>query len=205
MGLRSTLARVFHGKCVGFDSGMDIRGGYSQLRHRVPSTCFSLDSASVFNEGNSSKDESNVDVVVIHNWNIFNWAENRRRRSWGDRGSFAHPFPQHVQMLNGGIYTSLRRVIGFFSSRPKWDPLTWGECVLPSFGSGKGKGVEESQFRRGDRHCGTRGILYMSFVLHSLHSYFRRINNFRGAHTLIKNQIKSKSFIFPQPIRYMHL
>ncbi len=36
-------------KCVGVDSGVDIRWGYSQLRHRVPYTdtpCFSLDSAS---------------------------------------------------------------------------------------------------------------------------------------------------------------
>jgi hypothetical protein len=27
-------------KCVGVDPGVDIRGGYSQLRHRVPYTMF---------------------------------------------------------------------------------------------------------------------------------------------------------------------
>jgi len=32
--------RVAHGKCVGVDSGVDIRGGYSQLRHRVTYTIF---------------------------------------------------------------------------------------------------------------------------------------------------------------------
>ncbi len=30
--------RVAHGKCVGLDSGVDIRWGYSELRHRVPYT-----------------------------------------------------------------------------------------------------------------------------------------------------------------------
>jgi hypothetical protein len=28
--------RATHGKCVGVDSGVDMRGGFSQLRHRVP-------------------------------------------------------------------------------------------------------------------------------------------------------------------------
>ncbi len=31
---------VAHGTCVGVDSGLDLRGGYSQHRHRVPSTMF---------------------------------------------------------------------------------------------------------------------------------------------------------------------
>ncbi len=31
---------VAHGKCVGVDSGVDIRWGYSQLRHRVQHTIF---------------------------------------------------------------------------------------------------------------------------------------------------------------------
>jgi hypothetical protein len=34
-----------HGKCVGIDSGVDIRRGYSQLRHKVPFIMFSMDSA----------------------------------------------------------------------------------------------------------------------------------------------------------------
>jgi hypothetical protein len=40
IGLESTLAyrvaQYAHGKCVGVESGVDIRWGYSQLRHRVP-------------------------------------------------------------------------------------------------------------------------------------------------------------------------
>jgi hypothetical protein len=34
IGLRSTLARVPHGKCVGVDPGVDLRRGYSQRRLR---------------------------------------------------------------------------------------------------------------------------------------------------------------------------
>ena len=61
------------------------------------------------------------------------------------------------------------RVLGFFSSRPNWDsptPSPAGECVpltLGSVGGGGyalvcGRGLGESQFRRGDRHCCTLGI-----------------------------------------------
>jgi hypothetical protein len=51
-----------------------------------------------------------------------------------------------------------------FSSRWNWDsptPLSAGECAPPPFGTGGGrahslaaKGVGESQFQRGDIHCG---------------------------------------------------
>jgi hypothetical protein len=56
------------------------------------------------------------------------------------------------------------RVLGFISSLPNWDsptPSPSGECAPPPFGSGGGahllarEGVGESQFRRGDIHCGT--------------------------------------------------
>ncbi len=37
------------------------------------------------------------------------------------------------------LYTAHSLVLGFFSSRPNWDPpSTAGECVPPSFGSGGG-------------------------------------------------------------------
>jgi hypothetical protein len=57
-------------------------------------------------------------------------------------------------------------VLGFFSSRPNWDPLTLspaGECVPLPFGSGwgiqslAGEGVGGSSSDEG-RHCGTQGI-----------------------------------------------
>jgi hypothetical protein len=56
IGLRSTLAKgcpkmSMNGKCVGVDSGLEsghkMRNEDSQLRHTVPYTLFSLDSASV--------------------------------------------------------------------------------------------------------------------------------------------------------------
>ncbi len=41
LGIKSRLWHwVAHGKCTGVDSGVDIRWGYSQLRHRVPYTMF---------------------------------------------------------------------------------------------------------------------------------------------------------------------
>jgi hypothetical protein len=51
-------------------------------------------------------------------------------------------------------------VLGFFSSCPNRDSRITspaGDCVLLSSGSGAGEGVWGSQFRRGDRHCGTLG------------------------------------------------
>jgi hypothetical protein len=65
------------------------------------------------------------------------------------------------------------RVLSLLSSRPNWDspnPSHAGECVVctppPPSGWGGGGGVslacgrggEEAQFQRGDRHCGTLGI-----------------------------------------------
>jgi hypothetical protein len=56
------------------------------------------------------------------------------------------------------------RVLSFFSSRRNWDfpnPLPAGEYASPPLVPGGGahslarKGVGESQFRRGDIHCGT--------------------------------------------------
>jgi hypothetical protein len=46
-GIRLRSTPNAHDKCVGVDLEVDIRWGYSQLRHRVPShtRCFSLDSA----------------------------------------------------------------------------------------------------------------------------------------------------------------
>ncbi len=58
------------------------------------------------------------------------------------------------------------RVLGFLSSRLNWDllaPSPAGKCA-PRFGSGGGHtGLREkgSQFRRGDRHCGTLGIFVL--------------------------------------------
>ncbi len=56
------------------------------------------------------------------------------------------------------------RVISVFSCRRNWDyptPLAAGECAPLPFGLGGGRahslageGLEESQFRRGDIHCG---------------------------------------------------
>jgi hypothetical protein len=55
-------------------------------------------------------------------------------------------------------------VLGFFSSRPNWDPpipSPAAECV-PHLVQGVQfacrRGLGGSQFRRGDRHCGTLGI-----------------------------------------------
>ncbi len=68
-------------------------------------------------------------------------------------------------------------MLSFFSSRPNWDsptPLHAGECVpshLPSLVPGgrahslRERGWGESQFRRGDIHCGTLDVLYMYFVV----------------------------------------
>ncbi len=58
-------------------------------------------------------------------------------------------------------------MLSFLSSRPNWDhptPSHAGECVpLPPLVPGGstfagGEGFGESQFRRGDRHCGALGI-----------------------------------------------
>ncbi len=75
-----------------------------------------------------------------------------------------------------------------FSSRWNWDsptPLAAGECALPPFGPGgrahslPAKGVGESQFQRGDIHCGALYILilcgghYLSlFDLVCTHMYY---------------------------------
>ncbi len=65
-------------------------------------------------------------------------------------------------------------MLNFFSSRPNWDyptPSPAGERVLPPFGSGggthslAGEEVGGSQFRRGDRHCGTLGKYCISLPL----------------------------------------
>jgi hypothetical protein len=58
------------------------------------------------------------------------------------------------------------RVLGFFSSRQNWDPPPpHPRASVPPFGFGGGghirlreRGAVESQFGRGDRHCGTLGI-----------------------------------------------
>ncbi len=53
------------------------------------------------------------------------------------------------------------RVLGFFSNRPIWDPLTRSVYVLPPFGSERGdtlacgRGGGGSQLGRGNRHRGT--------------------------------------------------
>jgi hypothetical protein len=73
------------------------------------------------------------------------------------------------------------RVLGFFSSRPNWDPPTpspAGECV-PLFGSGGdtlacGKGGGGSQFGRGDRHYGTLSIYVLcgaAYVANNGHDF----------------------------------
>jgi hypothetical protein len=65
------------------------------------------------------------------------------------------------------------RVLSLFSSRRDWDspnPSPACECVPPPFGSeGRAhslarEGLGESQFRRGDIHCGT--LYYMYFVIY---------------------------------------
>jgi hypothetical protein len=64
-------------------------------------------------------------------------------------------------------------VLCFFSSRPNWDPTPSpaGECPSPLWFGGGGahsslavEGMGESQFGRGDRHCGTLGT-YVLFWL----------------------------------------
>ncbi len=68
---------------------------------------------------------------------------------------------------------SVGRVLSFFSSRRNWDsqPLTRSRVCPPPprFSGGRGtllarEGLGESQFRRGDIHCGTIYI-YMYFVV----------------------------------------
>jgi hypothetical protein len=61
----------------------------------------------------------------------------------------------------------LHIVLGFFYSRLNWDsptPLTRRRVCPPFFGWGAGgihslvgEGARDSQFRQGDRHCGTLG------------------------------------------------
>jgi hypothetical protein len=75
------------------------------------------------------------------------------------------------------IYRRVDRVLGFFSSSPNWDsptPSPVGECVPPPlwFRGWVQTGLRErvwwgggSQFRRGDRHCGTLGIYVHCTVL----------------------------------------
>ncbi len=50
-------------------------------------------------------------------------------------------------------------MLGFFFSHPNWDSPTHSppcECEPPPPPAGEGSGM--SQFRRGDKHCGTLGI-----------------------------------------------
>jgi hypothetical protein len=65
------------------------------------------------------------------------------------------------------------RVLSFFSSRQNWEsptPLAAGECLPPPFGpegrahSLAGEELGESQFRRGDMHCGALCTVYKYFV-----------------------------------------
>ncbi len=64
------------------------------------------------------------------------------------------------------------RVLGFFSSRPSWDPLTCRQVCPPSFRSGGGThplaGEGGSQLERGYRHCGTQGIYALCGCTYSL-------------------------------------
>jgi hypothetical protein len=73
------------------------------------------------------------------------------------------------------------RVLSFFSSRQNWDspnPLPAGESAPPPLIPRGGahslarKGVGESQFRRGDIHCGT---LYMYVLCALLPRHFHEI------------------------------
>jgi hypothetical protein len=65
------------------------------------------------------------------------------------------------------------RVLSFFSSRRNWEyPSPAGECAPPPPGSEwrgtlEREGLGESQFRRGDIHCGTL-FIYTYFVLRLL-------------------------------------
>jgi hypothetical protein len=64
----------------------------------------------------------------------------------------------------GEVSPQSRQSAKLFSSRRNWDspnPSLAGDCASPPFGSGgRGtlageRGAGESQFRRGDIHCGT--------------------------------------------------
>ncbi len=76
-------------------------------------------------------------------------------------------------------------MLGFFSSRPNWDfpqPLTPRRVPPPPplvQGGGAhslaGEGVGWSQFRRGDRHCGTLGIYVLCEVLYCKINWLKTI------------------------------
>jgi hypothetical protein len=66
-------------------------------------------------------------------------------------------------LLTEGQESQRRQSAKRFSSRWNWDsptPLAAGDCASPPFGTGgrahslAAKGVGESQFQRGDMHCG---------------------------------------------------
>ena len=68
-----------------------------------------------------------------------------------------------ARLLWIAFYPQSRQSAKRFSSRWNWDsptPLAAGECAPPPFGPGgrahslAAKGVGESQFQRGDIHCG---------------------------------------------------
>jgi hypothetical protein len=82
---------------------------------------------------------------------------------------------EFIQYIKG-IYHRVGRVLSFFSSRQNWDspnPSPAGECALPPrFGSG-GRGTlpgerrgGESQFQRGDIHCGNLYTHFLMFFLY---------------------------------------
>ncbi len=76
------------------------------------------------------------------------------------------------------LYQRVDRVLGFFSSRPNWEPLPphpqasvspplWFRGGGGTLACGRGGG--EVQFGRGDRHCGIRGIYVLCGFIHSLY------------------------------------
>ncbi len=75
------------------------------------------------------------------------------------------------------------RVLRFFSSRRNWDspnPSPAGECAPPLVPGGRGtlageRGVGESQFRRGDIHCGTLYIHVLCGLVSN--SYYAVLQN----------------------------
>jgi hypothetical protein len=88
------------------------------------------------------------------------------------------------------VYHRVDRVLGFFFSRPNWDPpppipSPTGECV-PSFGSEggthslAGEGMGESEFGRGHRHWGTLSIYICTLFQYTLVFSLGHVGKFTG-------------------------
>jgi hypothetical protein len=96
--------------------------------------------------------------------------------------------PDGIVINYGGANAQSRQRLSFFSSRRNWDspnPSPAGKCALPPspvLGGGAHslarKGLGESQFRRGDIHCGTLYIYVLCGQMYAVDGPNRNLQEF---------------------------